>query len=124
MISDQILIEDHASLETVAPTSLPIIDFAPFLSPSSTMLDKLAVGKQLVYAFHEFGFIYLKNFGVDQTKSDSMFKSSKAFFDLTLDEKLEVEWLVAGGNHGYVPRKRTQSWTRRGDRYAFSYILG
>jgi isopenicillin N synthase-like dioxygenase len=116
--TSDILVDDHASLDTEAPKTLPIIDFYKFLLATSSTNEKLEVGTKLVSAFHEydlvfltirFGFIYLKNFGVDPTQSEKMFKASKAFFDLSLEEKLEVEWLTAESNRGYVPRGKEKN---------------
>lgn len=117
--TDKILLEDNESLDTKAPKTLPIIDFSPFLDEKTTAAAKQAVGVALVQAFHQFGFVYLKNFGVSSEDRDNMFAASKEFFDLSLDEKLLLEWQVsmiftkpqkcAESNRGYVPRGREKN---------------
>ncbi|KAL3896071.1 MAG: hypothetical protein SGCHY_004315 [Lobulomycetales sp.] len=118
---EKILYEDNESLDTAPPARLPVIDFAPFLDGRTDLAARKQVGKQLVkvcvlsdqnslcfQAFHEFGFIYLNNFGVSADESADMFALSKAFFKLPLEDKMKVEWLTAESNRGELDKAGRQ----------------
>jgi isopenicillin N synthase-like dioxygenase len=52
-------------------SSFPIVSFAPFLSGSEDGQRKVASG--LYNAFHTYGWVYLKDFGISQEEIDEMF---------------------------------------------------
>lgn len=52
-------------------TSFPVVSFQSFISGSE--MEKRAVAQQLYDAFHTFGWIYLKDFGISETDIDQMF---------------------------------------------------
>lgn len=51
--------------------SFPIISFQNFISGSET--EKREVAQELYNAFHTFGWIYLKDFGISADEIDDMF---------------------------------------------------
>lgn len=55
----------------------------------------------LCQACRNVGFFYLINHGVDQTLIGDVFAQSKAFFNLSLQEKLKVKMNEKG--RGYTP---------------------
>ncbi|KAI9739713.1 MAG: hypothetical protein M1834_006432 [Cirrosporium novae-zelandiae] len=83
------------------PTSaFPIVSFAPFLS--GTPEGKQKVAQELYDAFHMYGWVYLKDFGIEQETVDEMFRRSKSYFDLPLSEKLKHRLRSASENQGYT----------------------
>ncbi|KAI9598731.1 hypothetical protein BDF19DRAFT_431256 [Syncephalis fuscata] len=61
----------------MSDTSLPIIDFAPFLSPDATNEDRLTIAKQIDAACRDYGFFYLINHGVPQEQYDGIHKLAR-----------------------------------------------
>lgn len=51
--------------------NFPILSFQEFLSGSEG--EKRAVAQKLYDAFHTYGWVYLKNFGIAQQEVDEMF---------------------------------------------------
>jgi isopenicillin N synthase-like dioxygenase len=49
----------------------PIISFEPFLKGGETERNKVA--EQLYDAFHTYGWVYLKDFGISEDEIDEMF---------------------------------------------------
>lgn len=62
---------------------IPIIDIASLVNDS----DIESVAKKLRFACENIGFIYIKNHGVEQKLIDDLFKISKEFFSLPIEEK-------------------------------------
>ncbi|KAH0843149.1 hypothetical protein AYO21_03439 [Fonsecaea monophora] len=74
--------------------NIPIVDLSPFTS-SSPSIDtspsaRLKAGQDLVRAFREVGFVYVKNHGVPQPELDAAFALSKRFFDLAPEDKMKA----------------------------------
>lgn len=71
--------------------TLPIIDFGPFLDPSSTEEIKKQTAKELDRACRDVGFFYLKNHGVPKEMIDAMLMAARFFFEnATPDEKRRI----------------------------------
>ena len=51
--------------------NFPIVSFQNFIS--GTQEEKSAVAQELYNAFHKFGWIYLKDFGISADEIDQMF---------------------------------------------------
>lgn len=49
----------------------PIVSFEPFLKGSPK--ERQAVAKELYDAFHNYGWVYLKDFGISEAEVDAMF---------------------------------------------------
>lgn len=84
--------------------SLPIINFADFLSADSE--KKLAVANNIRQASETWGFFYLSNIGISQQDINMAFHQANAFFALPESEKQKIPWQSAESNCGYVAVKR------------------
>lgn len=94
--------------------SLPIIDFAPYLSGDSK--QKETVAKAIRAASERWGFFYLKNIGIQADQVDQAFTASRQFFALPEKEKLKIAWENAESNRGYVAyRRESLDPTRKSD---------
>jgi isopenicillin N synthase-like dioxygenase len=69
------------SPDKMADTSFPLISFQKFIT--GLEVEKRAVAQELYNAFHTFGWIYLKDFGISTDEIDEMFVmvSKSKFFD-------------------------------------------
>lgn len=89
---------------------IPIIDFSPFLSPTSSDEEKLATARQLDDACRKVGFFYLSDHGIPSSTLDSMLSNAKQFFDnATKDEKEGLLVKKAGDGDG----DDTRGWKAR-----------
>ncbi|KAF2110459.1 oxoglutarate 3-dioxygenase [Lophiotrema nucula] len=82
--------------------ALPIIDFAPFLSPNSTLSQKEDVAKELDRACREVGFFYLKGHGIPEDMIASMLAKARDFFEnATAEEKgkIAIKNIKQGGDN-------------------------
>lgn len=52
-------------------TSFPIVSFQPFLSGNPE--SQIKVAQELYDAFHTYGWVYLKDFGISEAEIDDMF---------------------------------------------------
>ena len=55
----------------VKESAFPIVSFQPFLTGS--LEARAAVAKELYDAFHTYGWVYLKDFGISEEEIDEMF---------------------------------------------------
>jgi len=67
--------------------SVPILDLSLADNPDT----KAAFLADLRHAIIDVGFLYIKNFGVDQAFLDKVCDYGKAFFTLPTEEKLRIE---------------------------------
>ena len=56
----------------MAGSSFPIVSFAPFIH--GTDVEKCAVAQELYNAFHTYGWVYLRDFGISDEEVDKMFE--------------------------------------------------
>jgi len=82
------------------PDSIPIIDFAPFVSEEDEAA-KQTVARALYHACQSIGFLYLENHGIPAKLVNSMFAKTQQFFDLPLETKHQVA-RANTTNCGYV----------------------
>ncbi|KAF8517875.1 hypothetical protein JB92DRAFT_2904814 [Gautieria morchelliformis] len=80
---------------------IPIVDFGSFRHGKSPA-EKERTAKEIVGAFQEVGFVYLKNHGVSATIVKDAFQKSAQFFQLPLDVKNKLAWDDPRSNRGYV----------------------
>ncbi|TKA25037.1 hypothetical protein B0A54_17455 [Friedmanniomyces endolithicus] len=66
--------------------TLPVIDLAPFLSPTSTRRERREVALELDRACRNAGFFYLKGHGVPQELLDNVRQHAIDFFETTSEE--------------------------------------
>ncbi|WP_350332880.1 isopenicillin N synthase family dioxygenase [Coralliovum pocilloporae] len=78
---------------------IPVVDLAPLLDGS----DKMAVAKAMRWALSNAGFMYVKNHGVAASQLEDMFSVTSRFFDLPLEEKMDLHVSRSGtAMRGYI----------------------
>jgi len=87
----------------------PVVDFAPFLDSNSQEHEREAVAKELIAAFQNTGFVYLKNYTSLVQLSKEIFELERIFFHQPLSEKLEVKSTDEPAMQGYIPVGAEQS---------------
>lgn len=80
---------------------IPIIGFQQWQQAQSQD-DKKAVASQVVSAFKEVGFVYLRGHGIPSAVVSNAFKQSASFFKQPMEEKLKLAWEDPRSNRGYV----------------------
>lgn len=80
--------------------SFPVVSFAPFLTGSES--EQRAVAQELYDAFHTYGWVYLKDFGISEEEVQEMFALSKKYFDRPLEKKLQEKLIDPAINQGYT----------------------
>lgn len=73
--------------DTPHMTQIPIIDFSTWTTGDQPLPLRLKVGKDLVEACHNTGFVYIKNHGLSESLLTEAFTWSKKFFSLSEQEK-------------------------------------
>ncbi|KAI9048455.1 hypothetical protein LZ554_007291 [Drepanopeziza brunnea f. sp. 'monogermtubi'] len=93
--------DSSAKLETGIPLEIPLVDFSPYLYPTSTPSQRLGTAEELVQACHDVGFVTLANHGVSSALLGEAFAWSKRLFNLSMEEKMlaphPVGWSVHRG---------------------------
>ncbi|CAK7227151.1 hypothetical protein SBRCBS47491_006472 [Sporothrix bragantina] len=85
----------------ISNPSFPIISFEPFLKGDFDA--KVKVAQELYDAFHTYGWVYLKDFGISEEEIDEMFEHSKSFFeDQSLEDKMQYKVTSAAYSQGYT----------------------
>ena len=79
--------------------TIPLIDMGPYLG--GTPGDRAKVAQKIYRSAHEFGFTYLKNFGMSGNTLEASFTVAKSFFNS--DEKLKVPF-DPNVNNGYTEK--------------------
>ena len=69
--------------------TLPIIDFGPFLDPSTSLEEKKKTASELDRACRDVGFFYIKNHGVPKDMIDAMLVAARHFFENATREERE-----------------------------------
>ncbi|MCS6990557.1 MAG: isopenicillin N synthase family oxygenase [Chitinophagales bacterium] len=80
---------------------VPIIDLNDFLS--GHVEKKRRFVKELGDAYHEVGFVIVRNHGISERLIEDLYREVKAFFSLPLEIKLKYERKELNGQRGYVP---------------------
>lgn len=78
-------------------SSVPILDLSLARDPDT----KPALLDSLRHALLEVGFLYISNTGLTDALIQDVIREGKAFFDLPLDRKLEIEMKEAPSFLGY-----------------------
>ncbi|KAK6063560.1 2OG-Fe(II)oxygenase superfamily protein [Seiridium cupressi] len=72
-------------------STLPIIDFGPFIAPDATWQERRNVAAALDKACREVGFFYLKNHGVPSELMNGILDGARDFFETaTRDDKKKI----------------------------------
>lgn len=80
--------------------TIPLINIAPFLSPTSTQEDKNAVITAVRDACQTYGFFQLAGHGIPVQDQRNILKCAETFFDLPYEEKWELRMENAMGRCG------------------------
>ena len=83
--------------------SVPLIDIAPFLRPGTHAAARRDVVTAVEQACRTTGFLAVTGHGVPQPVIDNLIAAAYAFFDLPLEEKLQVRRPAPEQNRGYIP---------------------
>jgi isopenicillin N synthase-like dioxygenase len=79
---------------------IPVIDFAPAFSKDLEERKRLAV--RIYDACVRVGFFYVKNHAVDESVMENVFGAAKDFFDLPLEDKMEIDLNKSPHFRGYT----------------------
>jgi len=79
---------------------VPVIDLSEFLTGTSDRKRKVV--NEIGGAFHEVGFVTVKNHGISDKLIDELYREVKAFFSLPDDIKLKYEVADLAGQRGYT----------------------
>ena len=78
--------------------NVPVIDIGPFLNGS----DKMRVAREVDRACRDLGFLVIGGHGVSTGLIERTREAGRAFFDLSLEEKMRVARPAPGVTRGYV----------------------
>lgn len=92
---------------TVSENTIPTIDIGPWLNPNGSERARDGVVQAVSQACSTYGFFNLIGHGVPVEAQQKIFECTKKFFDLPLEEKLEVSVDKSLGKsfRGYEPSK-------------------
>lgn len=80
--------------------TIPSLDLAEFTKGNKEIREKFY--KTLGKGFEEYGFVAIKNHGLNQVITDELYKQVKLFFNLNLDIKKKYERPELNGQRGYI----------------------
>merc|ERR1712113_140426 len=95
-------------MSILTKTSLPVIDFTPFTQDVGVTIGEeptqaqLKVAALIDKANSEFGFLCLKNFGINRKQAEECFKGAKDLFALPQDVKETKLYPADPTEHGYI----------------------
>jgi isopenicillin N synthase-like dioxygenase len=87
----------------MAMTAIPVIDLAPYFG--GTKAERCAVAEQVDRACREIGFFLITGHGVAAETIEQTYAMASAFFDLPVEEKLEIRQPAPDISRGYTPFK-------------------
>jgi len=83
---------------------VPVVNFNKFWNGS--VQDRLLVSQEVVRAFRDVGFLYIKNHNIDEKIIARTFQESDEFFNLPQEVKDKLAWKDPRANRGYVKQGR------------------
>ncbi|MEZ5666001.1 MAG: 2-oxoglutarate and iron-dependent oxygenase domain-containing protein [Alphaproteobacteria bacterium] len=92
----------YARAREIAPDTIPLIDFGPFLDGGA--VERRAVAAAIGQACETVGFLYLVNHGVPQALIDAAFAENRRFFAQPMAERMRTAATLEHWR-GYVPSK-------------------
>jgi isopenicillin N synthase-like dioxygenase len=87
-------------VERAAIKSIPVIDLTPFMKGSK--MEAQHVAHELRGACIDSGFFYLKGHGIGQAEFDQLFTWGHRFFELPLEEKMQLRRMRSLSSQGYI----------------------
>jgi isopenicillin N synthase-like dioxygenase len=97
--------------------SVPVIDVSPFLKGGAE--GKRAVSHEIDRACEDIGFLVISGHGISTSLLDDVKRTTREFFDLSLDEKMKVARPAPDVSRGYV-EVEGESVGRSRDQEAYS----
>ncbi len=91
----------------MAEKVIPVVDLSQFTE--GTPEQRTEFVRQLGEAFHNIGFVGVKNHGIPKQLIDDFYKYSKEFFALTKDTKVKYEIPGLAGQRGYTSFGKEQA---------------
>ncbi|CEJ81466.1 hypothetical protein VHEMI01588 [[Torrubiella] hemipterigena] len=90
---------------SVGTDSIPTVDISAFISPTATEQEKQRVVDQVRHAATTYGFMHAVGHGVSVEEQKEMLNCTKKFFDLPMDQRMEVHVGKSMGKslRGYEP---------------------
>ncbi|KAH7105489.1 Clavaminate synthase-like protein [Auriculariales sp. MPI-PUGE-AT-0066] len=80
---------------------IPVVSFNKWREATSES-EKKATADEVVTAFREVGFVYLRGHGIGPGVVDTAFKQSAKFFSQPTEDKAKLAWEDPRSNRGYV----------------------
>ncbi len=80
--------------------TIPTVDLADFISGDAQRKQKFV--QEIGNAYHEVGFVTVKNHGIDEKLIEKLYEQVKAFFNLPLETKKKYEIEELAGQRGYT----------------------
>ena len=80
-----------AATNAQAQQSIPIIDIATLISPTSNVSQRQQVASQIGAACSDTGFFAIVNHGIPPSTIDSLLASSRRFFDMAEEDKMAAK---------------------------------
>lgn len=80
--------------------AIPVVDLKKFTEGNDAQREEFV--QEIGQAFHEVGFVGVRNHGVPQEVVDGYYEASKAFFSLPVDQKRAYEIPGLAGQRGYT----------------------
>ena len=91
---------DNIAAKRGAFHEIPIIDLADAYSKDLTKRQGLA--EKIYEACVRVGFFYVKNHGVDESIMKNVFSAARDFFELPLEQKMEIDLNKSAHFRGYT----------------------
>lgn len=80
--------------------TIPTVDLADFTSGDAYRKEKFV--QEIGNAYHEVGFVTVKNHGIDEKLIEKLYEQVKAFFNLPIETKKKYEIEELAGQRGYT----------------------
>jgi len=84
----------------MSKSAIPVVDLSQFVNGDSG--QRALFVQQVGNAFHEIGFVAVKNHGIDPGLINDFYTAAKAFFALGVDTKCNYEIPGLSGQRGYT----------------------
>ena len=84
----------------MAKRAIPVVDLSKFVNGNETERNEFV--QEIGKAFHEIGFVGVKNHGISKELIDGFYSSSKEFFGLPVTTKRNYEVPGLAGQRGYT----------------------
>ncbi len=92
------MIPSTASTETI-----PVIDIGGLLDRGIASADGDEAARQIGDACRDVGFFYIQNHGIPSDHREAVFSEAKRFFELPINQKMEIHLKRSKQNRGYIP---------------------